>query len=647
MKKLYLVWILLFSVFNINAQHDVQNVLSIKNKGLYQFDKIFIEAPQIGFIKSDIEPKTGPYRFAYNQKSDISFSNSGEWNDLKDGNRICLLEIENPGALGLIIYYDAFEIPESAHLYIYNADHSVVLGPFTASSNPKCEEFATGILTGDKIYFEYYQPEYTTEKPVVEMGEIAYVYRGLEDNRFAWNDPAGSCEVNVNCPEGNDWQMEKRGIARIISKEGAYSAWCSGSLLNNERQDGTPFFLTACHCGETSTESEFNQWLFHFNYETENCETSETEPVYNLVTGAQLKARRSLDGGSDFMLLELNELIPMEWNLYYNGWDAVADNFTGGVSIHHPSGSVKKISTFSGNLSSATPNIDGSVMATNSTWKVSWVETVTNHGVTEGGSSGSPLFNEQHRVIGTLSGGGASCSNLTSADYYGKFSYHWLENGVQSDIRIQNWLDPDSKGITGVDGFELQVPLFPGPTNLNFTISDNDVSLTWSNPSIGNSALGNFKEGESLYGYLVYRNGMEVSDTLNPNISNFSDENLELARYSYYVKAVYKPTGTSKASNTVYPNLNTGVLNNKKENQLLILPNPNMGEFKVLYQSDYRGDVLLKVYNLSGQIIHIKEFKKLNKIIDEQIILPERIHGTCVIQIIEKEKVSSEKVFIN
>ena len=49
-------------------------------------------------------------------------------------------------------------------------------------------------------------------------------------------------------------------------------------------------------------------------------------------------------------------------------------------------------------------------------------------GVTEPGSSGSPSFDQNHRIIGQLYGGAAACSgsvNNGAYDYYGRMDVSW------------------------------------------------------------------------------------------------------------------------------------------------------------------------------------------------------------------------------
>ena len=129
--------------------------------------------------------------------------------------------------------------------------------------------------------------------------------------------------------------------------------------------------------------------------------------------GAELLA---FDSANDFSLLQFNEQI----GSYFSGWTTgtVAAN-TSVVGIHHPSGDLKKWSA-------------GNVTTTSGGYhRVVWTQ-----GTTEGGSSGSGLFDAAERLRGVLSGGGASCSSPSSPDWYGRFDQifpsvkQWLVDGA-------------------------------------------------------------------------------------------------------------------------------------------------------------------------------------------------------------------------
>ncbi len=460
MKKLTLVVfiLVLFSGTKINAQ-ICQGGLppSFTNKSVVEeYDLIQLQRPDLKSIleEDDFDEKNGTFKKnARLLPVTLDMQNSGVWTDLPEGGRIWRLKIKSEGALALGVYYDRFFIPANAKLFLYNGNKKQVIGAFTEINNPESGLFATELIEGDNVTLEYYEPAICSIQADISIENIAYVYRDVKfwyeksTNGFGDSD---YCQVNVNCsPEGDDWQDEKRGVVRIFIVVPGAAGWCSGSLINNVRQDCTPFMLTADHCGEGSTTSNFNQYVFYFNYEAASCNNPVSAPSSGTVTGCTKKASANAASASDFLLLELNTAVPASYNAYYNGWDRRNITSTSGVSIHHPAGDIKKISTYTSALASS--SWGGSVY---SHWQVHWAATVNGHGVTEGGSSGSSIFNAEGRIIGDLTGGASYCSNTNGQDLYGKFSYSWDSYGSSASTHLKEWLDPDNTGIETLNGKE-------------------------------------------------------------------------------------------------------------------------------------------------------------------------------------------------
>ena len=97
-------------------------------------------------------------------------------------------------------------------------------------------------------------------------------------------------------------------IRRYITSGG--SGFCSGALINNTSNDGTPYFLTANHCF-----SDPSSWAFRFGWISPNpvcaSNTPSTDGPTNMtISGATEIAR---DAGSDFALVEINQAIPEDW----------------------------------------------------------------------------------------------------------------------------------------------------------------------------------------------------------------------------------------------------------------------------------------------------------------------------------------------
>ncbi len=381
-----------------------------------------------------------------------------------EGGKSWILRATSPGAPTLSLVIEDANLAPNSILYVYSEDNP------TQYFAIKAEEIVSGYIStppaiGDALIIEYYEPNATHNlQGTFAITDLVIIVNGYEafqtDAKSLGN--ADECLININCEEGDNWQNEKRGIARLLLRAGTQWGWCSGSLVNNTAQDGTPYFLTADHCGANASEEDRNVWRFFFNFERPGCDNVGIPPE-NLLIGCQLRARGPIAGGSDFQLVEINSSIPESWNPFFNGWDRNNTASPSGVGIHHPAGDAKKISTYTTSTVSSTPTISGQTMARQAAWRVNWTPTVNDHSVTQGGSSGSPLFNPSGLIIGKLSGGSSTCDTPDNPDFYGKFSVSWESNGTEADDQLKPWLDPinsDVMTLTGLDPYADITPDF-------------------------------------------------------------------------------------------------------------------------------------------------------------------------------------------
>jgi hypothetical protein len=452
--------ILLFFVFSYaaNAQLSQGGVPRSFSHSMVPDSKhaVVIEAPDLLTLQQEDERMPLPYRFAVNIPVDIDPAHDGAWDQTPDGLPMWRLTIIAREALALSLYFDRFTLPEGGRLFVYNPGRTRLLGAFAGDDRSASHGFATGLIPGEEITIEY-NSDGTDAMPDFHISEVAWAYRGVGAENEDGFGGSGNCEVNINCPEGLLMQTEKRGVARIQVKRGTGTFWCSGSLVNNTRFDKIPYLLTADHCGRNTTAVDLEQWIFYFNYESATCADPSFEPVAHAMTGASLVSHGGDAGnsGSDFFLVRLNENIPDSFHVCFNGWSRENEASPHGTGIHHPQGDIQKISTYTEPLVSSSWN--GHVPGSH--WRVVWDGTPNGHGVTEGGSSGSPIFDELGRIVGTLTGGDSSCDtvNLDAPDYYGKFSYHWDQNGSDSSSVLSVWLDPDNSGVMTVDPLYVSV----------------------------------------------------------------------------------------------------------------------------------------------------------------------------------------------
>ncbi|MDR2086665.1 MAG: PKD domain-containing protein [Dysgonamonadaceae bacterium] len=469
-------------------------------------------------LKEDDEAEmTGiPPRCATIIPVSLNVENSGNRSTLPDGQHIWNLEIYAPKALAILLYYDKFIIPEGGKLFIYNPDHSKILGAYTHRTNSKKAEFATEFVPGDRIILEYVAPLSPSGElvlPQIEISGIAYGYNHLRVPagnglwRSRWDSEP--CMVNVNCPEGDDWQDQKKGVARIVTPVGYNSvSLCSGTLINNTSGNFDPLFLSAYHCFDNMSAATLNQSIYYFNYEYPACVNLETDPNVPTMTGAQLLVALAIDGESDGALLRLNDSIPENYDVYFNGWDRRNIPPQSGVCIHHPGGDVKKISTFTSKATSMTWYGEGTMGADNAHWNVFFSPTTTAHSVTQGGSSGSPLFNENKLITGTLTGGSSTCQFPYGHNIYGKLSYHWNQ-GLQ---KMNQYLDPDNTGMEYIEGV---YPNYAAP-QAKFRTKQKEIYVTQSVEFI------NVSTNDNTWEWLFEGGTPSVSVEKNPPLVTFN-----------------------------------------------------------------------------------------------------------------------------
>lgn len=493
--------------------------------------------PEIDAAKEllDDSQNPGQNRFAAPVQTDISLKNAGEWHTLPNGDRVWMCAVRSAGALGLTLIFDEFRLPQGARFYAYGANRQV-LGAYTAQSCLPSGRFLIGVIPGETAYLELLEPASVAGQSKVATRRVDVAY---DKNSLSGAEDFGDglpCNVNVNCPTGANWQTEKKGIARILMVFSNGEGWCSGSLIANTSNTFEPFFLTAHHCQLIGSNPDFDLWRFDFDYESANCNNPVLEPIPRSVLGSE---RISFRAETDFMLLKINP-IPLNYDVYFNGWNrdnnqtVIAPNT---VYIHHPSGDIKKISvdTQQATIHPTTLNWGGvfGISPANSHWK-----TVTDIGVFQPGSSGSPLFDPNKRIMGQLHGGSTAIGDpckVTGA-YFGRFNQSWNQ-GNTPESRLREWLDAANTGAITQNGYAR--PVISG-----YDITGN-VQTHWGTP---------------MQGVRVDLSGAGSSFTFTDSLGNFRFSDVP-AGGNYTIKPVH----------------NINVLNGVTSFDLVLISKHNLG----------------------------------------------------------------------
>ncbi|TDR36655.1 PKD domain-containing protein [Tahibacter aquaticus] len=451
-----------------------------------------------------------PPRFAAPIDVAITPEKSGTWETLDAQTSIWRLRISSPGAYSLNLGFTRYHMPEGGHLRVYPAglrsdgDRSLVRS-FSARDNAEHGQLWTPVVAGDDIVVEVTVPTEKRAALQLELAKVNHDYRGF--NRVAAElsgagpkdagDVSGSCNVDVMCPEGDPYRDQIRSVA-VYSTGG--STFCTGSLLNNTAQDKKPYFLTANHCGINSSTAA--SLVVYWNFQNSYCRPVGSAAsgqagdgtTNQFQTGAFFRASYA---ASDFTLVELDETPSAAANVYFNGWDRRSQNFPSAFGIHHPATAEKRISLANG--ATATTSYNSTAEPGDGTHvQARWRPGI---GVTEGGSSGSPLYSNEKRVIGQLHGGPSSCSatDTNKRDYYGRVSVSWTGGGSNA-TRLSNWLDPGNSGAQTLDGLTSGGGGGNVPPTANFSFAANALTVNFtdgSSDSDGSIASRSWNFGDS------------------------------------------------------------------------------------------------------------------------------------------------------
>ena len=398
-------------------------------------------------------------KFAHPFKVSLNPENSGSWFEA-DGYNVWQLAIKSDSAYSLNILFSKFYIPEGARLFVFNPEKSFVLGAFTSFNNKDYKKLAVYPVPGDELVIQYEEPNNATFSGELEVGTVNHDYLGVFELKNRWNRRLSeSCNVDVNCEFESGLENEKRSVCRIFAGD----ELGTGTLINNVLGNGKPYLISAFHVYDNPDSAQTT--VYDFNYESPFCTGLNGSDIQSVSGSTALAWFDSLD----FILVELSETPPAAYRPYYAGWDATSVAPENSYTIHHPNGDVKKISYDSGVCDSTRYN---DRYLNFGHWKVlNW-----EYGTTEGGSSGAPLFNKEKYLVGTLSGGNASCKDL-SYDLFARFDKMWNYRS-QNNRQLKRWLDPGGSGKLKLDGFNpYEASSSTCSFMSNFQVEDSTVLL--------------------------------------------------------------------------------------------------------------------------------------------------------------------------
>jgi hypothetical protein len=322
------------------------------------------------------------------------------WTTLDNGARVWAAELSVPGSPALRARLRGDWGHDGLELRVYDPVSGNAFGPYTRPTLDENGDWWTTIIFSDAIGLEFHQPATGEPDALPRLPELNGIAKHWSDQ----GGPEGGLEcghLDLMCSPA--WIDEAEAVCSYSYMEAGDSWVCTGALLNRAPSDLSPLLLTADHCIDSQTNANTVSCVWFFQNDACDGSTPTDPDDFPRTDGALLLKTRN---NSDVSLLGLFE--PPVGNLWL-GWDAGGWTLQSDAQgIHHPGGTFKRISF--GDVTAALFVIYGQNDA--HVWRVDW-----DSGSTEGGSSGSPVLDDNGVIRGQLKGG----PDCGTGDY-GRFS---------------------------------------------------------------------------------------------------------------------------------------------------------------------------------------------------------------------------------
>lgn len=572
------------------------------------------------------------------------------------------MSFTSPTSIETSISLSSVHLAPGAELFFYDANHRQIGGAFTDESNQPDSIFIAPFLLGNSITIEYVHPVGAIPIPNFIVKSIIHSFKST------WADNP-ECHNNVVCDPFKDFCNQIRSVCRVImghtykwsncNTTNIREVWqtASAALINNSRNDFTPYILTAKHVIWDQLEyhwcllNKSNTWgfvnmntmIFEFNFQSRTCTptvgTTDTDQIYRIRGATIIEHTNQKPLGPDLALLKLSKEVPVQADVYYAGWnrkskdDLPSWSVTG---IHHPGGDFKKISK---------GNLHYSLVYSNY-WGVDWY-----NGITEQGSSGIPLFcNGDKRIIGTLSfGANDNCDDHNEQDRYGRLRDFWS--------KVKDELSPDDESRETYSGAN------PATYCRNFIEINGAVwpySLyNFSRPIVNIQAAEQVNiANKSTTRFIVTEEWVPPSTIMNLNpiyhISSGTEIIIEPTGSNVFetdlgtelileIKPCISSQGCENETNeNNFRKAGNSTLMHQKNENFQIYPNPNNGQFIVKLSK--AGDYTIRISDMLGKVIYTSQISNTTEF---KIQLSGYATGTYMVQISSSAEQFVGKVVIN
>ena len=383
-----------------------------------------------------------------------------------------LLYVKSENACGLDFRFIDFTLPEGAEFYISNLNSDTIYNQYKGKyilGDRKYLDSKT--VTDNKIYLRLILNKGTEKDCKITIEHIGLFFKAWwkkSTSRLKSTDP---CIFNVSCcPNYTKWINEINSIIRIsfVYTDAQGNKWvirATGVFVNisgNYTLSSQPYVLTAAHL--TKYDKDYANWAYTLNAQKSDCNV-DFNPII-MPTGFKLAYCPPWSGDTnyenDYLLLQTIETVGtlQSYNVSYAGWQTNIKDYSlslPNIFFHQPSYSDYDKQYAIANYNPI-PKANGNLNLTIQT------------GYTEKGSSGSGVFNNDHKLIGINVAGVGTCTdprqqwneivpiaNILSikaiTDYIGTdtVAYTFNPNYTNLPVNCSNCIKDKNKGETGID----------------------------------------------------------------------------------------------------------------------------------------------------------------------------------------------------
>lgn len=403
-----------------------------KNTQRFDLPALEVSAAQMqhGLHTPGVPLQVGVAREVAALHSSARMQKAVDWEALPGGGHVAAIAIDAGNARAIRLGIRVFSLPHELRLRILDGRQAEILDIAGAAvirqlqTNQEAGEYTEAartwwspVVEGSRIELELEIP------PGIRPDAVQFAIPFISHLAFSPETlnnvgDALPCHNDVRCEPG--WSSASRSTVHMVYTESSGNSYlCTGTLLNDtDSRTSIPYLLSANHCFSTQTAASSLQtyWFFYASA----CDTHQLYDGYRILRGGADLLYASAE--TDTLFLRLKEAPPT--GAVFAGWQTTLPTQGAGiVGIHHPQGDLQKISF--GAVDGYAACYDGAdgffYCNSSSSASANHIKVTWNSGTTEGGSSGSALFNAGKYVIGTLHGGTPFATCAGDDSYYGRF----------------------------------------------------------------------------------------------------------------------------------------------------------------------------------------------------------------------------------